>query len=70
MWVEPMVKLLCSRRGNYDMYIVSVTPYTKPHLWVKKIKDATHNYMRMAKKPLCKVYFKEHVNFKQDDCTQ
>ena len=28
MWAEPMVKLLCSRRGNQRMYIVSVTPYT------------------------------------------
>ena len=38
----------------------------KPYLWVKKIKDATHNYLRMAKEPLCKVYLKEHVNFKHD----
>ena len=27
MWVEPMVKLLCSRRDNQGMYIASVTPY-------------------------------------------
>ena len=27
MWVEPMVELLCSRRGNRKMYITSVTPY-------------------------------------------
>ena len=28
MWVEPTVKLLCSRRGNRGMYLMSVTPYT------------------------------------------
>ena len=27
MWVEPTVKLPCSRRGYHKMYIVSVTPY-------------------------------------------
>ena len=27
-WAEPMVRLPCSRRGNYEMYIASVTPYT------------------------------------------
>ena len=27
MWVEPTVKLPCSRRGNHAMYIASVTPY-------------------------------------------
>ena len=27
MWAVPMVKLPCSKRGNYKMYIVSVTPY-------------------------------------------
>ena len=28
MWAEPTVKLPCSRRGNRDMYIASVTPYS------------------------------------------
>ena len=27
MWAEPMVKHLCSRRGDHEMYIASVTPY-------------------------------------------
>ena len=27
VWVEPMVKLPCSRRGNHTMYIANITPY-------------------------------------------
>ena len=27
LWVEPMVKQACSRRGNHMIYIASVTPY-------------------------------------------
>ena len=26
-WAESTVKLPCSRRGNHEMYIASVTPY-------------------------------------------
>ena len=38
----------------------------KPNLRVNKIKNATHNYLGMAKEPFCKAHFREHVNFKHD----
>ena len=65
-----MVKLPCSRRGNHEMYIASVTPYKEAKPFLVHFNRMMLKTQEYPKKTLKTTQFKvvpAHLNFQQND---